>query len=482
SQQCEVRVTDVTFESSNSLTFNVYLKNVGTSNFIYSHGSYAWTIDPAFLNGGTPTFSLVAGFSDFSLGAYPPSALFTAPNIIRTSSNMPGSNSTILPGQILRLYRFRLQTSASSFNSTQFNYSWKSTAVPYARLFSWNSGSGLPEEISSINFSIQQQLFEENFDYAVGDSLNGLNGWVVQPTASYVNTIKVVSPGLTYSGYPSVSGNSAKVDTTGQDIYHAFTSQSSGSVYAAFLVNFTKVTATGDYFFHYTESAGSNTFNGRVFAKLSGTEISFGLMKGNAGTAAYTTSTYALNTTHLVVLKYTFNTGTTTDDSVYLFINPTIGSIEPAANLSYGSSNTDFTGCGALNLRQGTAANAPRLSLDGIRVGTSWADVLPLAGSPIIVVSPATLSGFSYLPGGGPSTSQSYDLSGSDLTPSSGNISVSGSTNYEVSLNNSSFSSGFNVGYTGGVLATTPIYVRLKAGLPGGIYNGENITNAGGGA
>lgn len=48
--------------------------------------------------------------------------------------------------------------------------------------------------------------------------------------------------------------------------------------------------------------------------------------------------------------------------------------------------------------------------------------------------------------------------------------------------NNTSFSSGFSIGYTGGVLATTPIYVRLKSGLPGGTYNGENITNTGGGA
>ena len=31
-------------------------------------------------------------------------------------------------------------------------------------------------------------------------------------------------------------------------------------------------------------------------------------------------------------------------------------------------------------------------------------------------------------------------------------------------------------------LTSTPIYVRLKAGLPGGTYNGELITNEGGGA
>ncbi|MDZ7624262.1 MAG: hypothetical protein U5J96_07450 [Ignavibacteriaceae bacterium] len=51
-----------------------------------------WTYDTAILNGGTPTFSLVPGFSDFAASAYPPSALITSPNILRTSSNLPGSN------------------------------------------------------------------------------------------------------------------------------------------------------------------------------------------------------------------------------------------------------------------------------------------------------------------------------------------------------------------------------------------------------
>ncbi|MEO8168646.1 MAG: hypothetical protein ABI623_10385, partial [bacterium] len=60
------------------------------------------------------------------------------------------------------------------------------------------------------------QLLNENFDYPAGDSLNVLHGWIVQPTASYVNTVKVTSPGLTYPGYASSGiGNSALVDTTG---------------------------------------------------------------------------------------------------------------------------------------------------------------------------------------------------------------------------------------------------------------------------
>jgi hypothetical protein len=107
---------------------------------------------------------------------------------------------------------------------------------------------------------------------------------------------------------------------------------------------------------------------------------------------------------------------------------------------------------------------------------------LSSGSGPTITVTPTSLSGFSYLEGGGPSASQSYDLSGSDLTPASGDITVTGSTNYEVSLNDADFSGSANVGYTGGTLASTTIYVRLKAGLPLDIYDGETISNEGGSA
>ncbi|MDI6802650.1 MAG: T9SS type A sorting domain-containing protein [Bacteroidota bacterium] len=225
-----------------------------------------------------------------------------------------------------------------------------------------------------------QLLLDENFDYPAGDSLNVLHGWVVQPTASYVNTIKVVSPGLTYSGYISALGNAAKVDTTGQDLYKTFTSQTSGSVYASCLVNFTKTTTTGDYFFHFTESAGSTNFRARLFVKRDASDnVAFGLQFGSTASSVYTGFSYAMNTTYLVVIKYKF-VGGTLNDTTFLFVNPTLAGNEPSPTLTASNSaDTDFSGVAAVNLRQGAAANAPRLSLDGIRVATSWADApLPI--------------------------------------------------------------------------------------------------------
>lgn len=104
------------------------------------------------------------------------------------------------------------------------------------------------------------------------------------------------------------------------------------------------------------------------------------------------------------------------------------------------------------------------------------------SSSPTLNTTPATFTGFSYVQGGGPSTSQTYNLSGTNLTGFPGNIAVACATNYEVSTDNTSFAASVNVAYASATLSSTPIYVRLKAGLTAGNYNSESVSNAGGGA
>jgi len=101
--------------------------------------------------------------------------------------------------------------------------------------------------------------------------------------------------------------------------------------------------------------------------------------------------------------------------------------------------------------------------------------------SPVLTVTPSTLSGFIYLEGNGPSSAKSYNLSGSNLS-APGTIAVSGSTDYEISADNTTFGANVNVTFASPTLASTPVYVRLKAGLNAGTYNTELIANIGGGA
>ncbi|GAB1468548.1 hypothetical protein MASR2M64_12800 [Candidatus Cloacimonadota bacterium] len=109
-------------------------------------------------------------------------------------------------------------------------------------------------------------------------------------------------------------------------------------------------------------------------------------------------------------------------------------------------------------------------------------EVTQNSASPTITVSPSALTDFGYVFGSSTSTSQSYTLSAANLTPASGNITITGSTNYEVSTDNSSFGASKTVAYSSATLANTTIYVRLKTGLAIGTYNSQTVSNAGGGA
>ena len=119
--------------------------------------------------------------------------------------------------------------------------------------------------------------------------------------------------------------------------------------------------------------------------------------------------------------------------------------------------------------------------------GTATLPIFQLiAGSapatPTLTRSTASLTGFTYAQGAGPSTSQSFNISGANLVCSPGNLTVTGSTNYEVSNNNSTFGASTTIAYSSATLAATPVYVRLKAGLPQASYNSETITISGSGA
>jgi hypothetical protein len=99
-------------------------------------------------------------------------------------------------------------------------------------------------------------------------------------------------------------------------------------------VNVTAAKTAGDYFIHLIQGTTSlGGFNPRVYIRSSADGIQFGISKGSAsGTSlAYTTKSYALNTTYLLVFRYTFNSTATNDDTSELFIADALtSSSEPA--------------------------------------------------------------------------------------------------------------------------------------------------------
>jgi len=221
-----------------------------------------------------------------------------------------------------------------------------------------------------------QPLLIENFDYPNGTPVTS-NGWTL--FSGTENPINVSSPGLTYSGYPfSGIGNAATMTSTGQDVYRNLSSvKTTGTVYASFMVHVTSAFRPGDYFAAFLPSNSTTFFAGRVFARLNGSSLDFGLTKASQSdtNSMMWIPGYSLNTTYIIVLKYTFVPGTQNDlVSMHIFQSG-MPIIEPPSiipPMSFNTTSNDANNIGRFALRQGTNNRAPGLKIDGILVSESW--------------------------------------------------------------------------------------------------------------
>jgi hypothetical protein len=235
---------------------------------------------------------------------------------------------------------------------------------------------------SGINFICNaapagEALLTEGFSGIAGTALTSA-GWTISGT-SMVNPIAIVQPGLTFAGYAS-AGNAVLLNTNGQDVCKAFTPVSDGSVYLSFLMKVDTV-KTGDYFIALSPSAGQTNYYARLHVKSSGTGFLLGLSKFSekAGGNKYGTTVLKLHTTYLVAVKYEFVAQASSDDriSVYAFPSALPASEPVDAEISaYTNAASDASDLGYVTLRQGNASAAAYLTIDGIRVGTSWPDAI----------------------------------------------------------------------------------------------------------
>ncbi len=100
--------------------------------------------------------------------------------------------------------------------------------------------------------------------------------------------------------------------------------------------------------------------------------------------------------------------------------------------------------------------------IDDIRIynfALSLSEIKSLYGSAAISVSASSLPVFDSVAVGTKSASKTYTVSGSNL---SADIAVTAPTGFEVSTNNSTFSSSLTLTQTGGNVASTTIYARFR--------------------
>ena len=113
------------------------------------------------------------------------------------------------------------------------------------------------------------------------------------------------------------------------------------------------------------------------------------------------------------------------------------------------TSNTDFTF---------SATSGKRFVIWGVNAEEEDTD-------PTISATPASLTGFTYIEGNGPSAAQTISVSGENLTANLG-LSLGASSDFEMSLSeDSGYANALELTPTSGAVAATTVYVRLKSGL-----------------
>ncbi len=224
---------------------------------------------------------------------------------------------------------------------------------------------------------------------------NSANNWTVGGGQGNGSPLLVGPAGLSYAGLgdpaaPDSAGLYFRTNNTtgGRSRGMVFSSQTSGSVYASFLLNVeTPPTLDRRLIVILTDGVTAQPTGGPlgVWIETDG-RISISKSVNSPNTPAVqptpvATSADPLATgTHLIVVRYKFDEST--DDEVALWIDPTgvelgvpEGSV-PAPTLS-GTTGTDATAIAAFYEFHPSTEIPAGFILDEIRVGLNWADVTP---------------------------------------------------------------------------------------------------------
>jgi len=221
-----------------------------------------------------------------------------------------------------------------------------------------------------------QILFEENFDYPAGDSLSNFGWQQIRNGAAIV----ISSPGLEKSGYPlSGIGNAAKINPTGnKEVKKTFEAKTADSLYVSYLINVSDADelTTGSLYLYLGKENISTAFKRctAYIRKDTSDMLAFGIAK-NSG-VSYTDYIYNLDTTHLIVMKYKFNSDAA--DRASLWVNPNLTEPEPIPDAGT-SSGDDASELASIVISQMYLSNyPPDAVIDGLRIAESW-DNLPVS-------------------------------------------------------------------------------------------------------
>ncbi len=234
-----------------------------------------------------------------------------------------------------------------------------------------------------------QLLLNDNLSTLSASQLSGQGNWT-NSSSTYgggacagvgcTNT-QVAAFSQSYPNYGSAI-NSAKTipnqDAVGRNFTPMAMPADGTTFYFSFLVNASVVPTTTPGDFIRILSGGSfNTAIRILFQNATG-GFKIGGSK-NSGTNTYSTTVLPLNTTHLVVVKYTYNSGSTTDDVMSIYLNPSSAAEPATADLTISGGN-DFAS--TLNLDRffirTNTTSIPTANITSFKAGKLYSDLFTI--------------------------------------------------------------------------------------------------------
>lgn len=238
---------------------------------------------------------------------------------------------------------------------------------------------------------------DENFNYPDGNleqadnSKLVLHQWMqsLKPADANGTSPQVADRNLTYPGYfSSGKGKVAVLDAAVGDesstqrisVYYLDTigKRDTISMYAAFLFKpLSAKNTSGRDFAIWEGSVGSSMCRGRIFLAKNGDAVKIGVSK-NSSTINAWSGDIAIGSTNLIVMKYEVVEGAS-NDVVKVFVNPGLKSTEDENTPLVTTDNATDMLVKGFGLRQrGNGAE-----IGGLRIGTTWEDVVKSDGSDI---------------------------------------------------------------------------------------------------
>jgi len=223
----------------------------------------------------------------------------------------------------------------------------------------------------------------EPFDFPTGNLVGRMTGgtaWT-RTGSNSAAPIQITTDSLTCCGLPARAGgkvrllNGSNYEDAGLDI----AGQSSGAVYASFILNVVNAgNTTGDFFFYFSSAgAGAQDFHPRVLVCQGSSAAKFvlGLRNSTSDTPVWTSGEYDVGTPVLVAVGYIFHPDLG-DDLTCLWVNPPLeGAAPPEVPDVQSAVLEDLTTLGRVGLRQGSGDTNLNVQVDELRVSTSWSDV-----------------------------------------------------------------------------------------------------------